>query len=61
MNTDDLARFLRANPQFFDQNPELLESLQVPHPHGGRAIPLAETIFRYRSARRAAATRKHRR
>jgi len=42
MNTDDLARFLRANPQFFDQNPELLESLQVPHPHGGRAIPLAE-------------------
>src|SRR5438045_3266073 len=42
MNADDLARFLRANPQFFDQNPELLESLQVPHPHGGRAIPLAE-------------------
>src|SRR5437588_10230969 len=42
MNTDDLARFLRANPQFFDQNPELLESLQVPHPHGGWAIPLAE-------------------
>src|SRR5512147_1856231 len=42
MNADDLARFLRANPQFFDQNPELLESIQVPHPYGGRAIPLAE-------------------
>ena len=42
MNTDDLARFLRANPQFFEQNPDLLESIQVPHPHGGRAIPLAE-------------------
>ncbi len=42
MNNDDLARFLRANPQFFEQNPELLESLHVPHPHGGRAIPLAE-------------------
>src|SRR5690349_24864173 len=42
MNADDLARFLRANPQFFEQNPELLESLHVPHPHGGRAIPLAE-------------------
>ena len=42
MNADDLARFLRANPQFFDQNPELLESIHVPHPHGGRAIPLAE-------------------
>jgi uncharacterized protein YigA (DUF484 family) len=42
MNADDLARFLRANPQFFEQNPDLLESIQVPHPHGGRAIPLAE-------------------
>src|ERR1700704_1713322 len=42
MNADDLARFLRANPQFFDQNPELLESIQVPHPYGGRGIPLAE-------------------
>jgi len=42
MNADDLARFLRANPSFFDQNPELLESLHVPHPYGGRAIPLAE-------------------
>src|SRR5436190_20513915 len=42
MNADDLARFLRANPQFFDQNPELLESIHVPHPYGGRAIPLAE-------------------
>jgi len=42
MNADDFARFLRSNPQFFEQNPELLESLQVPHPHGGRAIPLAE-------------------
>src|SRR5436853_6243313 len=42
MNADDFARFLRANPQFFDQNPELLESIQVPHPYGGRAIPLAE-------------------
>jgi len=42
MNADDLARFLRANPQFFEQNPELLETIHVPHPYGGRAIPLAE-------------------
>jgi uncharacterized protein len=42
MNADDLARFLRANPQFFDQSPELLEAIHVPHPYGGRAIPLAE-------------------
>jgi uncharacterized protein YigA (DUF484 family) len=42
MNADDLARFLRANPGFFDQNPELLESIHVPHPYGGRAIALSE-------------------
>ena len=42
MNADDFARFLRANPTFFDQNPELLESIHVPHPYGGRAIALSE-------------------
>jgi uncharacterized protein len=42
MSPDDVARFLRAHPQFFDQHPELLESISVPHPYGGRAIPLAE-------------------
>src|SRR4051812_2978210 len=42
MNPDDIALFLRTNPKFFDQHPELLESIHVPHPHGGRAIPLAD-------------------
>lgn len=42
MNADDIATFLRTHPQFFDQHPELLEKIQVPHPYGGRAIPLAE-------------------
>ena len=42
MNADDIARFLRTHPQFFDQHPELLETITVPHPYGGRAIPLAE-------------------
>jgi uncharacterized protein YigA (DUF484 family) len=42
MSPDDLARFLKANPQFFDQHPDVLEKIHVPHPHGGRAIPLAE-------------------
>lgn len=42
MNADDIAGFLRANPRFFDQNPELLEQIHVPHPYGGRAIPIAE-------------------
>jgi uncharacterized protein YigA (DUF484 family) len=42
MNSDDIAIFLRSNPKFFDQHPELLEKIHVPHPHGGRAIPLSE-------------------
>ena len=42
MNPDDIALYLRTNPRFFDEHPELLENIHVPHPHGGRAIPLAE-------------------
>ena len=42
MNADDIARYLRTHPQFFDQHPGLLETINVPHPHGGRAIPLTE-------------------
>src|SRR4051812_26909202 len=42
MNPDDVAMFLRTHPQFFDQHAELLEKINVPHPHGGRAISLAE-------------------
>ena len=42
MNAEEFAQFLRTHPQFFDQHPELLESISVPHPYGGRAIALAE-------------------
>ena len=42
MTTDEIARFLRTHPSFFDQHPELLESIHVPHPYGGRAIALSE-------------------
>jgi len=42
MKAEDIAMFLRSHPQFFDQHPGLLETIHVPHPYGGRAIPLAE-------------------
>lgn len=42
MNEEEVAQFLRTQPQFFDRHPELLESILVTHPHSGRAIPLAE-------------------
>ena len=49
MSPDDIARFLRTHPQFFDEHPELLESIYVPHPHGGRTIALTEPRVRIRS------------
>ena len=42
MNEEEIAQFLRTQPQFFERHPDLAESILVPHPHGGRAIPLAE-------------------
>ena len=46
MNAEQVELFLIEHPQFFAQlferRPELLESIQVPHPYGGRAIPLSE-------------------
>ena len=53
MNADDVARFLKTNPGFFDQHPELLEAICVPHPHAGRAIPLSERqVFTLREKNR---------
>ena len=42
MTNEEIARFLRTHPKFFDQHPDLLETIHVPHPYGGRAIPLSE-------------------
>ena len=50
MNSDEVGQYLKDNPKVFLQvftqlsasNPELLESINVPHPYGGHAIPLAE-------------------
>jgi uncharacterized protein YigA (DUF484 family) len=42
MNADDIARYLRTHPDFFNRHADLLAGIHVPHPHGGRAIPLAE-------------------
>ncbi len=42
MNADDVARYLRQNPDFLAEHGELFTELTVPHPHGGQAISLAE-------------------
>ena len=42
MNPDDVARYLQQNPAFFESYAEVLAQIQLPHPHGGNAIGLAD-------------------
>ena len=42
MKADDVARYLRENPTFFETHADMLADISVPHPHGGRAIPLSD-------------------
>ncbi|MCE1183831.1 MAG: DUF484 family protein [Rhodocyclales bacterium] len=39
---DEVAEFLKSNPGFFEQYADLMAQIFVPHPHGGRAVSLAE-------------------
>lgn len=39
---DQVAEFLKQNPGFFENHVELLVNLQIPHPHGGRAVSIGE-------------------
>jgi uncharacterized protein len=42
MNAQDVADYLQQHPEFFEEHAAVFATLTVPHPHGGRAIPLAE-------------------
>jgi uncharacterized protein YigA (DUF484 family) len=42
LKPDDVARYLRENPGFFESYADMLAEITVPHPHGGRAIPLSD-------------------
>jgi uncharacterized protein YigA (DUF484 family) len=42
LKADDVARYLRENPGFFESHADMLAEITVPHPHGGRAIPLSD-------------------
>jgi uncharacterized protein len=42
LKADDVARYLRENPTFFETHSEMLAEISIPHPHGGRAIPLSD-------------------
>lgn len=42
LTSEQVAEFLRANPSFFEHQPDILLNLQVPHPHGGRTVSISE-------------------
>ena len=41
-SSDEIAQYLCKHPQFFEEYADVLADIQVPHPHGGRAIPISE-------------------
>jgi uncharacterized protein YigA (DUF484 family) len=42
MKSDQVAAYLQEHPEFFEEYADLLASIYIPHPHGGRAIPISE-------------------
>ena len=42
MTADAVASYLREHPEFFELYADLLADIYIPHPHGGRAIPISE-------------------
>ena len=42
MNANDVAVYLKDNPNFFEEFADVIAEIFVPHPHGGHAIPIAE-------------------
>jgi len=42
MKPEQVAAYLREHPEFFEHYADFMADLFIPHPHGGRAIPIAE-------------------
>ena len=42
MIADDVAEYLKNHPEFFENYAEMLAEINIPHPHGGRTIPISE-------------------
>ena len=41
-SAEEVALYLRDHPQFFTEYAAVLADIQIPHPHGDRAIPISE-------------------
>jgi uncharacterized protein len=42
MNSAEIASYLKAHPEFFEQYADMIADITIPHPHGGRTIPISE-------------------
>ena len=42
ISAEQVAGYLRDNPTFFEDYAPILAEIQLPHPHGGRAISISE-------------------
>lgn len=42
LSSEEVAQYLLKHPQFFEEYAAMLTDILVPHPHGGRAIPISE-------------------
>jgi uncharacterized protein YigA (DUF484 family) len=42
MKSEEVAAYLKEHPEFFEEYADLLAEIYIPHPHGGRAIPISE-------------------
>lgn len=42
MTHEEVAQFLSGHPDFFDQHPEVLLNVAIPHPQDGHAVSLVE-------------------
>ncbi|MGH8635429.1 MAG: DUF484 family protein [Burkholderiales bacterium] len=42
MKPEEVAAYLKEHPEFFEHYADLLAEIYIPHPHGGRAIPISE-------------------
>lgn len=42
LHSEEVARYLQDNPQFFEEHADLMSHIVIPHPHGGRTISITE-------------------
>lgn len=42
LGPEEVARYLRTHPEFFEDHADMLTEIQVPHPHVGGAISISE-------------------